>query len=93
MKIGRNDLCTCGSGQKYKKCCAAKDEAAESAALASQEAERAEQAAVAAKDAPDEAPANKQTKGTLGRQPPVAGAFAPPKSAKRSVGSMRKHGI
>ncbi len=25
-KIGRNDPCPCGSGQKYKKCCAAKDE-------------------------------------------------------------------
>ena len=24
-KTGRNDLCRCGSGQKYKKCCAAKD--------------------------------------------------------------------
>ena len=23
-KQGRNDLCTCGSGKKYKKCCAAK---------------------------------------------------------------------
>jgi preprotein translocase subunit SecA len=21
IKIGRNDLCTCGSGKKYKKCC------------------------------------------------------------------------
>lgn len=26
MKIGRNDLCPCGSGIKYKKCCAGKDE-------------------------------------------------------------------
>ena len=25
--IGRNDPCHCGSGKKYKKCCAAKDEA------------------------------------------------------------------
>jgi hypothetical protein len=24
-KTGRNDLCPCGSGQKYKKCCSAKD--------------------------------------------------------------------
>jgi hypothetical protein len=23
-KIGRNDLCECGSGRKYKKCCEAK---------------------------------------------------------------------
>ncbi|MDE2060711.1 MAG: SEC-C domain-containing protein, partial [candidate division NC10 bacterium] len=22
-KIGRNDLCPCGSGRKYKKCCGA----------------------------------------------------------------------
>lgn len=26
-KIGRNDLCPCGSGKKYKKCCLDKDEA------------------------------------------------------------------
>ena len=24
-KTGRNDLCTCGSGRKYKKCCEAKE--------------------------------------------------------------------
>jgi hypothetical protein len=24
-KTGRNDLCPCGSGQKYKKCCEATD--------------------------------------------------------------------
>jgi hypothetical protein len=24
-KTGRNDLCTCGSGQKYKKCCEPKE--------------------------------------------------------------------
>lgn len=23
MKLGRNDLCRCGSGKKYKKCCLA----------------------------------------------------------------------
>src|SRR5260370_1348998 len=28
-KAGRNDPCHCGSGNKYKKCCLAKDEAAE----------------------------------------------------------------
>jgi hypothetical protein len=31
-KIGRNDLCPCGSGKKYKKCCLASDEAAARAA-------------------------------------------------------------
>lgn len=29
---GRNDPCPCGSGQKYKKCCFAKDEAAKATA-------------------------------------------------------------
>jgi hypothetical protein len=29
MKVGRNDPCPCGSGKKYKKCCLAKDNAAE----------------------------------------------------------------
>jgi preprotein translocase subunit SecA len=24
QKVGRNDLCLCGSGKKYKKCCLAK---------------------------------------------------------------------
>jgi hypothetical protein len=28
MKIGRNDLCYCGSGKKYKKCCEEKDQQA-----------------------------------------------------------------
>lgn len=27
LKVGRNDPCPCGSGQKYKKCCLPKDEA------------------------------------------------------------------
>lgn len=27
MKIGRNDSCPCGSGIKYKKCCAGRQEA------------------------------------------------------------------
>jgi tetratricopeptide (TPR) repeat protein len=33
-KTGRNDPCPCGSGNKYKKCCLAKDEAAERERLA-----------------------------------------------------------
>ncbi len=32
-KAGRNDPCPCGSGQKYKRCCATKDAAARSAEL------------------------------------------------------------
>jgi len=37
-KIGRNDPCHCGSGQKYKRCCQEKDEVAERAARAAAEA-------------------------------------------------------
>jgi tetratricopeptide (TPR) repeat protein len=41
-KPGRNDPCPCGSGQKYKRCCLRKDQAAESAALAAAAARAAE---------------------------------------------------
>jgi hypothetical protein len=37
-KIGRNDLCHCNSGKKYKKCCMASDEAAARAARPTQQA-------------------------------------------------------
>src|ERR1700712_2963175 len=40
-KIGRNDLCHCGSGKKYKKCCLAGDEAAARAARAARPAQQA----------------------------------------------------
>lgn len=39
-KIGRNDLCPCGSGKKYKQCCLRKDEAKAFIAQAAQEALR-----------------------------------------------------
>ncbi len=38
MKTGRNDPCPCGSGQKYKKCCEAKDDAQRAEALAAENA-------------------------------------------------------
>jgi tetratricopeptide (TPR) repeat protein len=44
-KPGRNDPCPCGSGNKYKKCCLAKEEAAEREQLAEAEARRAESTA------------------------------------------------
>lgn len=43
-KPGRNDPCPCGSGQKYKRCCLRKDQAAESSALAAAAATRAVEA-------------------------------------------------
>ena len=39
-KTGRNDPCPCGSGQKYKRCCLDKDQAAESVARAADVATR-----------------------------------------------------
>jgi preprotein translocase subunit Sss1 len=33
MKTGRNDLCPCGSGKKYKKCCLNKEEQTETASV------------------------------------------------------------
>jgi tetratricopeptide (TPR) repeat protein len=44
-KPGRNDPCPCGSGNKYKKCCLAKGEAAEREGLAEAETRRANHAA------------------------------------------------
>jgi tetratricopeptide (TPR) repeat protein len=44
-KPGRNDPCPCGSGQKYKRCCLPKDQAAESAALKAAAEARAAEAA------------------------------------------------
>lgn len=48
MKLGRNDPCHCGSGQKYKKCHQAEDDAKVSAELKAKAAERAAAAAEAA---------------------------------------------
>jgi hypothetical protein len=36
-KIGRNDRCPCGSGQKYKHCCAGRDESARQAKFAAKQ--------------------------------------------------------
>jgi hypothetical protein len=38
-KIGRNDPCPCGSGEKYKRCCQGKDEAAQRIAREASNAE------------------------------------------------------
>ena len=53
MKPGRNDACHCGSGNKYKKCCLAKDDAAKSAELAALAAQAAQAAAEASAEADD----------------------------------------
>lgn len=46
-KTGRNDPCPCGSGQKYKRCCLPRDDAAE-AARAAELARETESAVISA---------------------------------------------
>lgn len=58
MKLGRNDPCHCGSGEKYKKCHLQKDDAAASAARAAEATARATAAAEALAAAEEEAKAN-----------------------------------
>lgn len=64
MKIGRNDPCHCGSGQKYKKCHLAKDDAARSAELAAATA-----AAAAAAQTDADAAEDEEKKGATGDRP------------------------
>jgi len=55
-KVGRNDPCPCGSGQKYKRCCLPRDEAAAQAiARAAAARAREEEVALAAYDGLDDA--------------------------------------
>lgn len=52
-KAGRNDPCPCGSGQKYKRCCLPRDEAAERTAAAERAAALAREEPYAAIDDDD----------------------------------------
>lgn len=84
MNVGRNDPCPCGSGQKYKKCCAAKDEAATTARLAAEAEAAAKAAAADPKDA--EAPPAKSRKEANAR---VGDWHPSPKHEPQDVKSMR----
>ena len=55
MKPGRNDPCHCGSGEKYKKCHLAKDDASNAATLAAESAKRREAAVAAEAEAAEKA--------------------------------------
>lgn len=74
-KLGRNDPCHCGSGAKYKKCCASKDDAARSAELAAQAAERAARAQAEREQAEAEGQTGSEEKAPKGgnRNQPVSG--------------------
>jgi len=76
-KTGRNDPCHCGSGQKYKKCCSAKDDAARSAELAAQAAARATAAAEAAALAEENEEEQPTTHKGAKTQPQHGGSAAP----------------
>ena len=52
-KTGRNDLCPCGSGKKYKHCCLEKDQAAEHEKFARAAAAAAEVATAKQKEIED----------------------------------------
>jgi len=94
MKIGRNDPCHCGSGQKYKKCHLPTDEAAERAARAAAAPAPAEDAPVAeapAGDAPAGAAATRtagapaRPAGTLGGRAKLPPAPPPAPARRRAV--------
>ena len=83
MKIGRNDPCPCNSGNKYKKCCAAKDDAAQAAEFAAQSAARAPTADGEAK------PESGATNASARRMAPPA----KPKSRTPAANPVRRRAI
>ena len=88
MKLGRNDACHCGSGQKYKKCHAAADDAAKSAEFAAQAAARAALTAEAEAAEAAEAESPTAAKKVVERKAKIAAPKAPPRHA-----NIRKHAV
>lgn len=97
MKIGRNDPCHCGSGQKYKKCHLPKDDAARSAELAAAAATAA--AAQAKADADAEAEKDEEGKAAAAGDRPVAarskdaGASKPRTPAPTQAPAFRRKSV
>jgi len=97
MKVGRNDPCHCGSGQKYKKCHLASDDAARSAELAAAAAKAAEAQAKAdaeaaeadEKDAADAAAGRPVTP----RAAKAPGAGGPKTNAPRPPMAFRRKAV
>ena len=89
MKLGKNDPCHCGSGQKYKKCCHAKDDAARMAELNANAA--AAKAAVAEEAPGDEAAIAKRAAADRARdaapvqRPKPTGKIQSPPVRRRAV--------
>jgi methionyl aminopeptidase len=87
MKIGRNDPCHCGSGQKYKKCHLAADDLERAAA-----AKAATESAPVAEEAPAEAApttprpnAVARPATTIGGRAKLPAAPPPPPARRRAV--------
>jgi hypothetical protein len=78
MKIGRNDPCHCGSGQKYKKCHEAADNAKVSADLAATHAKALAEREAADAEAAANPEAARKAKESIARG--VARAASRPKS-------------
>lgn len=96
MKIGRNDPCHCGSGQKYKKCHLPKDDAERSAELAALAATAA--AAQAKADAEAEEAEKKGEDGKAGDRPMAArakdaGAAKPRTPAPTQAPAFRRKSV
>lgn len=91
MKPGRNDPCHCGSGQKYKKCHLAADDAeraaaAKAAAEAAKAAAEAETAAeVETSGAPPRGAPPARPSGTIGGRAKLPVAPPPPPARRRAV--------
>jgi hypothetical protein len=95
-KPGRNDPCHCGSGQKYKKCHLASDDAARSAELsalaaaaaeaqAKADAEAAEAEEKAATDEPGDRPTAPRAKAPGAAGPKTTAPRPPPPFRRKAV--------
>lgn len=98
MKLGRNDPCHCGSGQKYKKCHLASDDAAKSAELSAAAAAAAEAAAKAAAEAAEAAEAEEKQDAAGGDRPnaqrkAVPGGNLPKTAAPRPPAPFRRKAV
>jgi hypothetical protein len=82
--LGRNDVCRCGSGRKYKRCCLDKDEAAAMAARATAEAN------AAPTEAPADSAAETSGEARARQRPPKPTSYQPWKrSATNTQGFQR----
>lgn len=90
-KLGRNDPCHCGSGQKYKKCHLAADDTARSAEIAKANAEAA--AALAEEEADEEADEGSSPALPKTRAPREAAPAGPPKTAAKPPPAIRRKAI